>query len=261
MRKLGKLTIPILSLLVVFISLYNSINLESKQNRPDTIFAEGDSIRVSRAWSNYGETSYQLDYSIAKTSHQEAERFRNEDLFEPQVFNANDYWKSIYFQIYFEQKNSLVEITKLLQKIRTESNLDRNEFAKIIVSFVQDVPYTLVLYKQNCEDKTDYSGPCVNKVKYGLYSPLEFLSHLKGDCDTRTLLLYTLFKKFGYNPIIVNSDEYAHSMLALDIQASGEYVLHNGRRHYFWETTSTGWEAGVLPPQNKNKKYWDKTLF
>jgi len=162
---------------------------------------------------------------------------------------------SIYSQVYHEQKDYINSIITSLNNLRKDRELNRNQFARVIVSFVQDIPYTLVLAEQRCEHRTDYEGPCVSDVKYGIYTPIEFLSHLRGDCDTRTLLLYTILKQFDYNPIILTSREYAHSMLALDIQASGDFILHNGRRHYFWETTAEGWDVGVLPPSSKNKNY------
>lgn len=89
---------------------------------------------------------------------------------------------------------------------------------------------------------------------------MEFLHTLKGDCDTRTVLLYGLLKGLGYSPKIANSEFYLHSMLLLDIPSRGEYLVENGKRYYFWETTAAGWQSGQLPPRFSQKKHWEIVL-
>lgn len=247
--------------LVLLISIYSSNKPRVASNETDTISFDSDSTRVSRTWTTYNESIQSIKYCISVASSERAEEFRNNLPINQYFFTANDYWNSIYSQVYHEQKDYINSIITSLNNLRKDRELNRNQFARVIVSFVQDIPYTLVLAEQRCEDRTDYEGPCVSDVKYGIYTPIEFLYNLRGDCDTRTLLLYTILKQFDYNPIILTSREYAHSMLALDIQASGDFILHNGRRHYFWETTAEGWDVGVLPPSSKNKNYWKKTLF
>jgi hypothetical protein len=69
-----------------------------------------------------------------------------------------------------------------------------------------------------------------------------------------------LLKNFGYSPIIINSNEYLHSMLALDLPASGDYLIHKGKRYAFWETTNVGWLPGMLPPDMNNTSYWNVIL-
>jgi hypothetical protein len=261
LRNISQILIPFLGILIVLISLYGNNKTGVASNQIDTISLDNDSTRVSRTWTTYNESVQSIKYCLSVTSAVNAEEFRNNKLIEPRVYTANNYWNSVYFQIYNEQKNYLNSILTSLNSLRKDRTLNRNQFARVIVSLVQDIPYTLVLAEKECEDRIDYEGPCVSDVKYGIYTPIEFLSNLKGDCDTRTLLLYTIFKQFEYNPIILTSKEYAHSMLALDIQASGDFILHNGIKHYFWETTAPGWDVGVLPPSTRNKNYWKKTLL
>ena len=89
---------------------------------------------------------------------------------------------------------------------------------------------------------------------------MEFLYSLSGDCDTRSVLLYTLLKQVEIDPIIVISNEYAHAMIAVDIPGAGDYIIHKGKKFYFWETTNTGWLPGMLPPGVNNLAYWRVTL-
>ena len=126
----------------------------------------------------------------------------------------------------------------------------------MIVAFVQDIPYQYVL-SDGCQNKV---GECNPYVSWGIYSPVEFMHHLKGDCDTRTVLLYTLLKNFGFDPLIINSKEYRHSMLALDLPSAGDDFLYKGRRYAYWETTNIGWMPGMLPPEMNNEAYWAVAL-
>lgn len=226
----------------------------------DTLRLDGDTSYVGRTWDTYGKSLQHVDYQVPKSADSAAQMFRTFTVKRPWVDSPEDYWKSIYAQIYNEQKDQVQFLTTKLSHLQKTNKYDRNEFARVIVSLVQDIPYTLVLDLNKCEDQTDYKGPCVSNVKYGLYSPVEFLYHLKGDCDTRTLLIYTLLKHFDYNPIIMTSKEYLHSMIAVDIQTTGDHILHNGKKFYFWETTAKGWDAGILPPGTRVKSYWKKTL-
>ncbi|MEP1781593.1 hypothetical protein, partial [Reichenbachiella sp.] len=136
--------------------------------------------------------------------------------------------------------------------------LDYVEFAHAVVKLVQDIPYQYIISNKCTSDYSDY--PCFGNQRYGITTPVEFLYTLRGDCDSRTVLLYTILSQYNYDPVILISKEYRHSMLALDIPATGEYLKIKGKKYYFWETTSTGWEPGIIPPGMDNKEYWNIAL-
>ncbi len=131
------------------------------------------------------------------------------------------------------------------------------DFATMVVAFVQDIPYEYVIQEECTGSET---APCNGNVMLGLYSPVEFLGKMHGDCDTRTVVLYTLLRNFGYEPLIINSNEYLHSMLALDVASSGDDFEYKGKKYAYWETTNVGWLAGMLPPDMNNKDYWSVAL-
>ena len=56
--------------------------------------------------------------------------------------------------------------------------------------------------------------------------------------------------------VILNSDLYAHSMIGINLPMYGKYKMISGKKYYFWETTSKGFTAGVLPPDNWNISKW-----
>ncbi len=178
------------------------------------------------------------------------------------VFDLNTYenlWGSIYAELVRESQSHIDFLVDSLAGISQQKELSRSEFAEMIVSFVQDIPYSYVRV-QDCSEANNKGKPCIGNIAFGLLSPYEFLHSLYGDCDTRSVLIYALLEKLGYDPMIVVSNEYAHAMLALNIPASGDHLKHQGKKYYFWETTGKGWPIGMLPPNSNNVKYWKIAL-
>lgn len=220
-----------------------------------------DSIRQrlinGRSWIEYvNNTGFCSTYDIAYQDVDEAEYSRNNINIE-YWYDDSDYWRQVYAQIYYDNKDHLQSIQDSLLTIKRKNHMSRDQFATMVVAFVQDIPYEYVV-PEDC--KGDETAPCNGNVTLGLYSPVEFLGRMHGDCDTRTVLLYTLLRNFGYEPLILNSNEYLHSILALDVTSAGEDFEYKGRRYAYWETTNVGWLAGMLPPDMNNKDYWSVAL-
>jgi hypothetical protein len=171
----------------------------------------------------------------------------------------NNYWGSVYRHLVAQNKDYVRFVADSLRQISRNENFDPTQFAELIVSFVQDIPYSYVLGDE-CRSTKTGKHPCVGNVAFGILSPYEFIHSLYGDCDTRAVLLYALFEDLGFRPMIVVSNEYAHAMLALDIPSTGNFIMHNRDKFYFWETTATGWTAGMLPPDMNNINYWKIAL-
>lgn len=208
-----------------------------------------------RSWNKYNfDSIYCLSYSLSSTYTELSNSFRNK-LYTLER-NYENYWRNIYYELYEHDKEMISFLQDSLQEIAHRNSLSKNEFANLIVSFVQDIPYNYV--KTGPCDQTDH--PCRGNEKFGILSPVEFLFSLSGDCDTRSVLLYSILKHFGYHPLIMISNEYRHAMIAIDLPASGDHIIHKGKKFYFWETTNTGWLPGMLPPDVNNIAYWKITL-
>ena len=164
------------------------------------------------------------------------------------------FWKNFYFELYKHDESLLNSIKDSIRVLADREEIKTEGMIYTAVSLIQDIPYNYILPDDSCSIHTDF--PCVPLQRYGVLSPIEFLYTLSGDCDTRTVLLFTLLKKLGFDPIIVNSAQYRHSMLAVDVASEGDYFIHKGRKFYFWETTNTGWLPGMLPPDMNNTDYW-----
>lgn len=170
-----------------------------------------------------------------------------------------NYWGTVYRNLVTDSKSYIDFMVDSLAQLSMERNLSRNQLAELIVTFVQDIPYSYVLVG-DCASRDTGNSPCIGNIALGLLSPYEFLHSLYGDCDTRAVLIYTLLEELGFDPMIVVSNEYAHAMLALNLPSTGDYLTFRERKYYFWETTGKGWPLGVLPPSTNNVNYWKIAL-
>lgn len=163
-------------------------------------------------------------------------------------------------------------MTSLLNKLNTfrfdgKQNI---HFARTLVSFIQDIPYVLILPKDcdaslyKSEFVTEYLNGCNNCCKGNVYGGVQSIAQtmydLKADCDSRTLFLYTVFNYFGFKVCIMNSEEYGHSILGVAINGTGSNKFYDGRIYYAWETTSKGYDIGQLSPKINNMEHWDIVL-
>jgi len=216
------------------------------------------SINHQRAWkdSKYWE-SYCVNYAIVGDHYNSSFTYRNglNQSFYYETFH--EYWGKVYHDLLQYESDRLWALQDSLKNIGLQESLNSVDFADMVVSFVQDIPYSFIMSK-SCDEAGD--TPCVADQKFGLLSPVEFLYTLKGDCDTRTTVLYKLLKHFGYDVKVVISSEYAHAMLAINLPLTGDYLTYMGKRYYFWETTNIGWQPGMLDADMKNINYWNIAL-
>jgi hypothetical protein len=93
-------------------------------------------------------------------------------------------------------------------------------------------------------------------------SPYEFIHTLKGDCDTRSLLAYTLLGRLGIPASIWVSDVYGHSVLGVGLGVGTQNAKTiEGIRHAAVELTAKGFRLGMLSPSHGNMNNWNIALF
>lgn len=225
-------------------------------------------ITHHRIWKDYEDNVYQGDLSVLESDYLISNEKRNSS-----HFNLYDdfQWSLLYNSLVSNDKMNLNYVYKTFDSIGKSNHLNQKQFAEMIVSCVQDINYALVL-QGNC-DMDDYEedfiknvlekcGPCcIGNIKYGVQSPIEFVANLKGDCDTRTLLLFTILSKFGYKVAILGSLAYQHSILAVNLPYNGIYKIIDGEKFYVWETTSAGFTPGYLNPEMTNMNLWNVHLL
>ena len=204
----------------------NNYSYKNKQRKSLTSYFSWNS-----QWSDYYRNSFSGTTKV-----------RDHDVVNSSLNINSSYfsnWKELYREMYKHDKNKLDLVYPMLNDIWRSYNIDRRQFLDVIVSFVQNI---------------DYKNP---DNSLGIYTPVEFMAYYQGDCDTRTVFLYTVLKKYNYDVVILDSEAYKHSMIGINISSSGKYKYYNGKRYYTWETTSAGWKLGMIPPKQSNISYWN----
>lgn len=228
----------------------------------------GDSIiSHHRIWQDYSNQRYEADLEIRLSDFRNASKLRN-DLSIP-LSNTTQYNK-IVSTIYNYDLNKLDLIYSMLDSLQIKKGLNEVRFAEVIVSLVQDIPYLLIL-SDACDASIynddfikrylESNGKCEGYTKYGLLTPVEFMSTLKGDCDTRTLLLFTIFNHYGYDVVMLSSELYKHSIIGINLPYKGISKIINGKKYIVWETTEKGSSPGLISREISNMRFWNVSLI
>lgn len=235
----------------------------------EKILEQGDSITIlsqSRKWKdNYGN-AYSGHFSVREQDYITS---RKNYLRYAQQYQWNG-WGPLYKHLATTDTPQLDLIVTQLSEIQRTKKLNQFEFAELVVTFIQDIPYSLV-FQEACGHANQYEESirvilnecpdcCIGHIPFGIQNPVAFMGDLKGDCDTRTVIIYAILDYFGYDVAILNSDYYMHSILGVNIPAKGKYKRHKGKRYYVWETTNKHFTIGSLPKNFSNIRYWDIVL-
>jgi len=219
----------------------------------------------NRVWrDNYGN-NFKGDLSVRKTDYL---RLKNHiSRYNPT--SKENFWGGLYGYLEQSDTPSLDLIMETFIEINKDKKLNQMEFADMVVSCIQDIPYSFVFQgecpTENYDITTKYilddcPECCIGNIKYGIQNPVSFIKNLKGDCDTRTVLIYSILKYFNYDVAIVNSEFYRHSILGINLPSSGLFKIYNGKKYSLWETTAKYFEAGYLSPSFNDVTHWNVVL-
>ncbi|MBX3107186.1 MAG: hypothetical protein KF877_11290, partial [Bacteroidetes bacterium] len=188
----------------------------------------GDSIISNyRIWQDYNNKEYSGNIRVKVSDFRDVASYRNGISVSPQDPNQYNY---IVSKIYDFDKTKLSLLYSMFDSLKTKHNLGETEFAEVITSCIQDIPYTLVLDNEcnanRYNDKfiSEYlgnGGKCEGYIKFGLLAPTEFMGSLIGDCDTRTLLLFTVLNHYNYDVVMLGSELYRHSVIGINLPYNG----------------------------------------
>ncbi|MGH1383214.1 hypothetical protein [Kordia sp.] len=220
-----------------------------------TTTENGNQIRYivnKQYWKDFDRNWHKMDFKIAESSVAKSKKNRRN-----YRYTRNFSWGSFYKHMADHDRTLLEHLYKSFDKLQKEKKLNRRKFAELIITSIQDIEYNYIK-STPCDGTEEY--PCVGNVRLGIFAPAEFSANLQGDCDSRTVLLFVLLRKFNYKVAILNSDEYRHSVLGISLPAQGKYKVYNRRKYYFVETTAKGCPIGYLPPKVSNTRYWDFVL-
>ncbi len=226
-----------------------------------------DTISNIVQWYDYDRNLYKSEIQVRADDVIQSFNNKNKLVIEPYGINAYNYLVSSLFK-YDSPKLDL--LYNKLGELKISHNLDNTHFAEVVTSLIQYLNYNLVL-QGPCEARLyndafirEYlndGGGCIGNVKYGVLSPTEFLAKLKGDCDTKTLLLFTILNHFNYDVVMLGSDTYRHSVIGISGPYNGAYKRFNGKKYYIWETTQPNQRPGMISREWANMNYWDINLI
>ena len=200
-------------------------------------------------------------YHLAKLDH--------ENLNIPET-DFREYYNRIYVKLIEQNQGKLDNVIDAYAVKGKKNNLTRTQFADMVVTSIQSIPYCMVhdfshakaeqVYGASISNYHQTGGPCLAEVKFGLQAPSEFIANFKGDCDTRSLLLYYILSKFGYDCVVLGSTQYSHAILGISGPYNGDNVLYKRTKYYGWETTAKYFTPGNLSPECNNMRYWEVVL-
>ena len=246
---------------------YPEDNVIEKKDTLKNITQKDTIINHFRSWHDYDNNLYEGSYFVKYTAYQNAKSFKNNLEI---AGNSQSEYDKILFSLKENDKGNINGLYQLFDTLKIEKQLDNIAFAKMIVSFVQDIPYALVLPK-NCDPNlyTDNfikqylnssDAKCDGFEKFGINTPVEFLATLNGDCDTRTLLLYTILAHYNYDVALLSSELYSHSILGINLPLEGKSYDYYNQKYILWETTSPNIKPGILPSEISNTNNWRISL-
>ena len=275
LRWLGKILmwLIIVGLISMFVSAF--VNYKNVRSETESYIPENEPIETvspvknsfvknKRIWKDYDGNIYNGTFILSQNSIVESSKQREI------IPSSKDYNNVIYNLSSMKPTQiGLKYIHHMFDSIQVKQKLSRTRFAEMIVTCIQDIPYTLVL-PQECDpeiyndrfiyDYLNAGNKCEPNVKFGIYSPVEFAANLVGDCDTRTVLLYSILKKYNYDVVILGSEEYGHSILGINLPYKGIYKMYNNKKYVVWETTAPGIIPGILPREISNMNNWEINL-
>ncbi|HEY4063640.1 MAG TPA: hypothetical protein VGM30_17150 [Puia sp.] len=227
-----------------------------------------DSLIVHhRVWKDYAGNSYDGNIWVRTSDLAKSGEYKNRLQLPQDPLIAYD-WMLNALQA--NDRSLLPGVYGLLDSVRILHRLDAIAFAKVVVSFVQDIPYALILDRDCNPDLYNDAftrsylktrdALCSGFQRFGINTPVEFMGTLKGDCDTRTLLLYTLLSHYNYDVAILSSEVYSHSLLGIVLPVPGiAYTFHN-KSYVLWETTTPQMPPGLITHPYNNLSNWRISL-
>ena len=240
--------------------------MQKENNQADTI------INHTIHWEDRDSTRYTIQLSISSSALNRSTVAHNQMDVQQYSFQGI---AAVYRYMLNTDRDYTLPVATAFDSLARSKSLDRLHKASMIVSCIQSIPYTLVVDNACVADYNDdyikeYLESCNHDCckgysKFGVQSPVEFIGDLKGDCDTRALMLFDLLGKLGYKVALMISNYYKHALIAVCIDkapADQEVsILINGERYYLWETTSKGFGPGELPVTISNLNHWDIALI
>lgn len=183
--------------------------------------------------------------------------------------NNKEAYRDLLSQIHMHSIPNLDWICDTLDMIRNKHALNDRQFFEVILNWTQQIPYSLVLdnkcYYRLYRDPFIIQGlqsgmDCIPEVPYGLLTPLENILYGRSDCDSKSLLLFSVLKKFDFDIVFISSSVDRHAIVGVGIPYPGYKREILGRSFTLLETTALS-PPGILAKPKQPYKHWDVNLI
>lgn len=111
--------------------------------------------------------------------------------------------------------------------------LTEKDQIELALSFVQSLPYA---FDSDSKDEDEY-------VRY----PVETLVDGCGDCEDKVALLVALLYEMDKDFVLLVMPEHMALGVHCDEIEGHRYLLYQGKKYYFMETTMPNWQIGQIP--------------
>ena len=181
--------------------IIESDNAKFEEQRINECAGKVESVSYDQSWYDLkNDRCFRTHISIDSISI--CESYNNRINLTINTLDTMSYYHELYRTLVDHDRSSMGDIMQKFKLISESQQLGYYDFAEMVITFIQKIPYTLLL-RNTASDaikeggfSEEYiskkRGSYVENVKYGIYSPIEFLYYRKGDCDTRTLLAYSI---------------------------------------------------------------------
>lgn len=149
----------------------------------------------------------------------------------------------VYKKLISRTHDDVLAIAKQFKRRADASKLDALHVAEMALTYVQTIPYEVPADEP-----------------FGLKPPPLVITTKKGDCDSKSLLLYMLLNQLGIEAVILSSKAHAHTMVGIPLPTQGTTFRWKDRKYAFAETTAKGATLGYLAPDLASPNDWHVEL-
>ncbi len=183
---------------------------------------------VTHSWKyNNKECSIVLNI---RTELYDYYRYDREHLAYVYQFNEGELPPNYYSFMLSEHDRPLMH--SLAQEFSRYALTEKDRIA-LALAFVQSLPYA---YDADSKGKDEY-------VRY----PVETLVDGCGDCEDKVALLVALLYEMDIDFVLLVLPEHMALGVHCDEVEADRYLLFQGKRYYYLETTMPNWEIGQIP--------------
>ena len=119
---------------------------------------------------------------------------------------------------------------------------------------VNTVNFILRFVQKNIIYESDFVTKKLNE--YWRF-PVETLVDKQGDCEDTSVLFASIMKSLSYDTVLlfyILKEDTGHLAVGIHLDENlGDYIVYNGNRYYYCETTTLGNNIGKRPSDIPNK--------